>query len=78
VHIFALIDISTLFLNGSMKPVLRDETVLRVQETVDAPISRGMDAAINKCLDELEALKAEQNGHPTVRSCNRMEELTNV
>lgn len=43
-----------------MKPVLRDETVLRVQETIDEPISRGMDSAINKCLDKLDALKAEK------------------
>jgi len=49
-----------MLLNSSMKPVLKEETVLRVQETVDAPISRGMDNAINKCLDELDALKAEK------------------
>jgi len=43
-----------------MKPVLKDKTVFRIQETVNVPISRGMDLAINKCLDELDALKAER------------------
>jgi|APSaa5957512535_1039671.scaffolds.fasta_scaffold09734_7 hypothetical protein len=43
-----------------MKPVLRNETVFRIQKTVDEPISRGMDLAINKCLDELDILKAKK------------------
>ncbi len=43
-----------------MKPVLKEETVLRVQGIVNVPISRGMDNAINKCLDELDALREEK------------------
>ena len=50
---------------------------MRIQKTIDKPVSRSMDAAINECLDELDALKAEQNGNPVVRSCDRMKELTN-
>jgi len=51
---------------------------MRIEKTIDAPVTRGMDSAINKCLDELDELKKEQNGNPVVRSCERMEELTNV
>jgi len=43
-----------------MKPVLSDDTVMRIQKIIDTPISRGMDSAINKCLDKLDELKAEQ------------------
>ena len=51
---------------------------MRIEKTIDAPVSRGMDSAINKCLDELDELKKERDGKPIVRSCDRMEELTNV
>lgn len=62
---------------GNLKPNLKDETVMRVQELTNEPISRGMDKAINQCLDELEKLRAKQNGKPQIRICDRMEELTN-
>ena len=62
--------ISTLLPNSSLKPLIRDETVLRVQEIIDEPISRGMDSAINKCLDKLDALKAEKtNGENPKLPC---------
>ena len=61
-----------------MKPVINDDTVMRIEKTIDEPVTRGMDSAINKCLDELDELKKERDGKPIVRSCNRMEELTNV
>ena len=60
-----------------MKPVISDNTVMRIEKTIDEPVSRGMDSAINKCLDELDELKKERNGRPIVRSCDRLEELTN-
>ena len=60
-----------------MKPVLKDETVLRIQDMTQEPISRGMDKSINQCLDELEELREKQNGKPQVLTCGRMEELVN-
>ena len=33
---------------GKMKPNLKNETVMRVQEMTNEPISRGMDKAINQ------------------------------
>jgi len=61
-----------------LKPNISDDTVMRIEKTIDEPVTRGMDSAINKCLDELDELKKERDGKPIVRSCNRMEELTNV
>jgi len=58
-----------------MNAKLTDSTVKRVEENTDQPISRGMDKAINQCLDELEDLRKKQNGKPQVLTCNRMEEL---
>jgi len=55
---------------------LQQNTVKRIANNIDSPISRGMDKAINLCLDELEELKEKQNGKPQVGTCNRMEELT--
>lgn len=55
-----------------MKPNLSDKTVLRIQEMTDEPVTRGMDKAINQCLDELEQLR---KGNHRVLTCNRMEEL---
>ncbi len=60
-----------------MKPNISDDTVMRIEKTIDEPVTRGMDSAINKCLDELDELKKERDGHPIVRSCDRMEELVN-
>ena len=50
---------------------------MRIEKTIDKPVSRSMDAAINECLDELDELKKERDGKPIVRSCDRMEELVN-
>jgi len=58
-----------------MNAKLTEDTVKRISDNIETPISRGMDKAINLCLDELEDLK--QNGKPKVLTCNRMEELTN-
>ena len=44
-----------------MKPVIRNETVLRIQKIVNEPISRGMDLAINKCLDKLDEFETKEN-----------------
>lgn len=60
-----------------MKPVITDETVMRIEKTIDEPVTRGMDSAINKCLDRLDELEKEREGNPIVRSCDRMEELVN-
>ncbi len=51
---------------------------MRIEKTIDEPVTRGMDSAINKCLDELDELKKERDGTSIVRSCDRMEELTNA
>ena len=50
---------------------------MRVQELTNEPVSRGMDKAINLCLDELEELRTKQNDKPQIRICDRMEELIN-
>ncbi|MCH7649406.1 MAG: hypothetical protein IIA83_12485 [Thaumarchaeota archaeon] len=50
---------------------------MRIEKTIDEPVTRGMDSAINKCLDRLDELEKEHNGTPIVRSCDRMEELVN-
>jgi len=60
-----------------MNAKLSDSTVKRVEENTEQPISRGMDKAINQCLDELEELREKHNGKPQVRPCERMEELAN-
>jgi len=60
-----------------MNAKLSDSTVRRVEENTEQPISRGMDKAINQCLDELEELRKKQNGTPQVLTCGRMEELVN-
>ncbi len=48
---------------------------MRVQDMTQEPISRGMDSAINRCLDELEELRKKLKGKPQVLTCDRMEEL---
>ena len=58
-----------------MNARLDSSTVKRVEEIIDEPISRGMDKAINQCLDELDELRKKQNGKPQVMTCDRMEEL---
>ena len=60
-----------------MNAKLSNSTVKRVEENTEQPISRGMDKAINQCLDELEELRKKQNGKPQVLTCGRMEELIN-
>ena len=50
---------------------------MRIEKTLDKPVSRSMDADINKCLDELDELRKERDENPVVRSCDRMKELTN-
>ena len=42
-----------------MKPNIHDDTVMRIEKTIGKPVSRSMDAAINECIDELDALKAD-------------------
>lgn len=61
-----------------MNAKLENSTVSRIEDNIDSPISRGMDKAINLCLDELEELKQKQNqnGKVQVGTCDRMEELT--
>jgi len=60
-----------------LKPDIKDNTVMRIEKTLDKPVSRSMDADINLCLDELDELRKEREGNPIVRSCDRMEELVN-
>ena len=58
-----------------MNAKLSNSTVQRVENNIEEPISRGMDKAINQCLDELEELRKRVSGKPQVLTCNRMEEL---
>lgn len=60
-----------------MKPVIKDATVLKFQDVMGGPITKGFDQKLNACLDELEDLRKKQNGKPQVMTCDRMEELTN-
>ena len=60
-----------------MNAKLDNSTVKRVEEAIDEPISRGMDKAINQCLDELDELRKKENANPRVMTCDRMEELVN-
>jgi len=46
-----------------MQAKLQDETVNRISDTTDQPISRGIDKAVNDCLDQLDELKEIQNGN---------------
>jgi len=41
----------------TMNAKLANQTVMRLSLAIDQPISRGLDKAINKCLDELDALR---------------------
>lgn len=51
---------------------------MRMQKVMgDKPISRNFDQTLNDCLEEIEELRAKQNGIPQVGTCGRMEELTN-
>ena len=43
--------------NDFMKPVIKDTTVLRLQEATGLPISRGVDKSINAMLDQLDSFK---------------------
>jgi len=40
-----------------MNAKLTDQTVMRLSLAIDQPISRGLDKALNKCLDELDTLR---------------------
>jgi len=42
----------------TMNAKLTNQTVMRLSLAIDQPISRGLDKAINKCLDELDALRS--------------------
>lgn len=42
----------------------------------DKPITRNFDVTLNECLEELKELREKQNGNPQVKTCDRMEELT--
>lgn len=46
-----------------MNAKIQDSTVKRISETIDQPISRGLDKAVNDCLDQLDELKEKQNGN---------------
>jgi len=46
-----------------MNAVLKDNTVKRISEATDQPISKGMDKAVNNCLDQLDELKEQQEGN---------------
>ena len=42
----------------TMNAKLADQTVMRLALAINQPISRGLDKAINKCLDELDELRS--------------------
>ena len=44
-----------------MNAKLRESTVKRIEETTERPISRGIDRAVNDCLDQLDSLKETQH-----------------
>ena len=46
-----------------MNAKLQDATVKRISDATDQPISRGIDKAVNDCLDQLDELKEKQNGN---------------
>ena len=60
----------------SMKPVLTDKTVLRLQEATGRPISRGMDKTINSMLDQLDNLK-EKNPNDCKCDVSKESKITN-
>jgi len=48
-----------------MNAKLTNKTIMRVSKLIDQPISRGIDKAINICLDRLELFEAKNcsGGH---------------
>ena len=58
-----------------LKPNVKPETLLRMQDHLERPVTHGFDKALNECLDDLEKFK--KNEKPRVMTCTRMEELTN-
>jgi len=42
----------------TMNAKLANQTVMRLALAINQPISRGLDKAINKCLDELDELRS--------------------
>jgi len=46
-----------------MNAKLQDSTVKRISDITQQPISRGIDKAVNDCLDQLDELKEQQNGN---------------
>ncbi len=46
-----------------MNAKLQDATVKRISDATEHPISRGIDKAVNDCLDQLDELKEQQNGN---------------
>jgi len=44
-----------------MNAKLDDKTVMRISSLINQPISRGIDKAINLCLDRLEVLEAKNH-----------------
>jgi len=43
-----------------LKPNISNETVFRIQRLTSHPISRGMDKAINDCLDMLDSFRTAE------------------
>jgi len=64
-----------------MNAKLRESTVKRIEETTEKPISRGIDRAVNDCLDQLDSLKDNQNENSiemTVCDTTKKEMLENA
>lgn len=63
-----------------MNGKIEEETLERLSEIRGKPVRRGLDGAINECLDLLEdkVVTTDDKGKVTkVESCDRMEELVN-
>ncbi|MCH7560004.1 MAG: hypothetical protein IIC67_01310 [Thaumarchaeota archaeon] len=45
-----------------MNAKLNDKTVMRISQILNQPISRGIDKAINSCLDKLEKSQVKFKG----------------
>ena len=60
-----------------MQSRISDKTIERLEEHTGKPISRGVDKAVQECLDKLEELQEVEGGsrEQRVRICTNTEEM---
>jgi len=59
-----------------MKAEIKEETLDRLSEKVDRPITRGVDKAITEALDKMDSMETEKerkNGDMDITVCDRTE-----